>query len=131
MSQYGGDGYEEHPFFGQTILTCTFILAMIGWGVGFYGPPIYMQAVMDCTDWPVAQVSAAVTLHFLSGTLIIANLPRIYVRFGVPAITLLGSIVLAVGMNIWAQATSYGCCMSALPVQASAGSHWVPPPSIH
>lgn len=91
-------------FFGHTVLTCTFILAMVGWGVGFYGPPIYMQAVMDRTDWPVAQVSAAVTLHFLSGTLVIANLPRIYSRFGVPAVTLLGSIVLAIGVNIWAQA---------------------------
>ncbi|MGC6372111.1 MFS transporter [Pseudomonas sp. K2I15] len=91
-------------FFGQTVLTCTFILAVVGWGVGFYGPPIYMQAVMDRTGWPIAQVSAAVTLHFLSGTLVIANLPRIYARFGVPAITLLGSIVLGVGVNIWAQA---------------------------
>lgn len=92
-------------FFGKTVLACTFILAMIGWGVGFYGPPIYMQAVMDRTGWPVAQVSAAVTLHFLSGPLVIANLPRLYARFGVPAITLLGCVVLGVGVNIWAQAS--------------------------
>lgn len=91
-------------FFGKTVLICTFILAIVGWGVGFYGPPIYMQAVMERTGWPVAQVSAAVTLHFLSGTLVIANLPRLYTRFGVPAITLLGSIVLGIGVNIWAQA---------------------------
>lgn len=91
-------------FFGQTVLMCTFILAMVGWGVGFYGPPIYMQAVIERTGWPIAQVSAAVTLHFLGGTVVIANLPRIYARFGVPAITLLGSIVLGVGVNIWAQA---------------------------
>ncbi|GAB7529581.1 MFS transporter [Pseudomonas sp. 3A(2025)] len=91
-------------FFGQTVLVCTFILAVVGWGTGFYGPPVYMQAVIERTGWPIAQVSAAVTLHFLSGTVVIANLPRIYARFGVPAITLLGSIVLGVGVNIWAQA---------------------------
>jgi MFS family permease len=91
-------------FFGKTVLTCTFILAIIGWGVGFYGPPIYMQAVMERTGWPIAQVSTAVTLHFLSGTIVIANLPRLYARFGIPAITLLGSIVLGIGVNIWAQA---------------------------
>ncbi|PZW71326.1 MFS transporter [Pseudomonas sp. URMO17WK12:I1] len=95
-------------FFGRTVLKCTFILAVVGWGVGFYGPPIYMQAVMERTGWPIAQVSAAVTLHFLSGTLVIANLPRIYTRFGVPVITLLGSIVLGVGVNIWAQANQLG-----------------------
>ncbi|MCP1455549.1 MFS transporter [Pseudomonas kilonensis] len=91
-------------FFGKTVLACTFILAIIGWGIGFYGPPIYMQAVMERTGWPIAQVSAAVTLHFLSGTLVIANLPRLYARFGIPAITLLGSIVLGIGVNIWAHA---------------------------
>ncbi|AHL34669.1 membrane protein [Pseudomonas brassicacearum] len=91
-------------FFGKTVLACTFILAIIGWGVGFYGPPIYMQAVMERTGWPIAQVSTAVTLHFLSGTIVIANLPRLYARFGIPAITLLGSIVLGIGVNIWAQA---------------------------
>ncbi|UVL86328.1 MFS transporter [Pseudomonas sp. B21-028] len=92
-------------FFGKTVLACTFILAMIGWGVGFYGPPIYMQAVMERTGWPIAQVSTAVTLHFLSGTIIIANLPRFYARFGIPTIILLGSIVLGIGVNIWAQAS--------------------------
>lgn len=91
-------------FFGKTVLACTFILAMIGWGIGFYGPPIYMQAVIERTGWPIAQVSAAVTLHFLSGTMVIANLPRLYARFGIPAITLLGSIVLGIGVNLWAQA---------------------------
>ncbi|AKK01849.1 membrane protein [Pseudomonas chlororaphis] len=91
-------------FFGKTVLTCTFILAIIGWGIGFYGPPIYMQAVMERTGWPIAQVSMAVTLHFLSGTVVIANLPRLYARFGIPAITLLGCIVLGIGVNIWAQA---------------------------
>ncbi|TCV66075.1 MFS transporter [Pseudomonas fluorescens] len=91
-------------FFGKTVLACTFILAMIGWGIGFYGPPIYMQAVIERTGWPIAQVSAAVTLHFLSGTVVIANLPRLYVRFGIPAVTLLGSIVLGIGVNLWAQA---------------------------
>ena len=95
---------KKAGFFGQTVLRCTFILALVGWGVGFYGPPIYMQAVMDRTGWPIALVSTAVTLHFLSGTVVIANLPRLYARFGVPVVTLLGSITLGVGVNLWAQA---------------------------
>jgi len=94
-------------FFGKTVLACTFILAMIGWGIGFYGPPIYMQAVMERTGWPIAQVSTAVTVHFLSGTIVIANLPRLYARFGIPTITLLGSIVLGIGVNFWAQANQF------------------------
>lgn len=97
---------RDKHFFGQTVLRCTFILAMLGWGIGFYGPPIYLQTVMDRTGWPVAQVSGAVTLHFLSGTLVIANLPRLYARFGLPAITLAGCVMLGIGVNIWARADS-------------------------
>lgn len=95
---------RDKHFFGHTVLRCTFILAMLGWGIGFYGPPIYLQAVMERTGWPIAQVSGAVTLHFLSGTLVIANLPRLYARFGVPAITLAGCAMLGIGVNIWARA---------------------------
>lgn len=47
-------------------------------GCRFYGPPIYLQMVVQRTGWSVALVSAAVTLHFLVGTAVVANLPRLY-----------------------------------------------------
>ncbi|CAB3686177.1 MFS transporter [Achromobacter dolens] len=93
-------------FFGRKVLYATFVLAVFGWGVGFYGPPVFLHAVVQRTGWSVALVSAAVTLHFLCGTLVVANLPRLYRRWGVPAVTLAGAIALALGVSGWARATA-------------------------
>ena len=50
-------------------------------------------------------VSGAVTVHFLAGVLVVANLPRLHARFGLPAVTVLGSVTLATGVLGWATAS--------------------------
>lgn len=95
---------KPKAFFGWTVLCATFVLAVFGWGVGFYGPPVFLHAVAQRTGWGVALVSGAVTLHFLCGTLVVANLPRLYKRHGVPAVTLGGAVLLALGVAGWAVA---------------------------
>ena len=77
---------------------------MFGWGVGFYGPPIYLHAVQQERGWPLALVSTAVTIHFLFGALVIATLPRLYRRFGVATVTKIGCVALAIGVIGWASA---------------------------
>ncbi|MBO1014911.1 MFS transporter [Achromobacter sp. SD115] len=94
----------SRKFFGWTVLCATFALAVFGWGVGFYGPPVFLHAVAQRTGWGVALVSGAVTLHFLCGTVVVANLPRLYRRCGVPAVTLGGAVLLALGVGGWATA---------------------------
>lgn len=92
------------PFFGWHVVAATFVLAVFGWGVGFYGPPIYLQVVVQRTGWSVPLVSTAVTLHFLVGAAVVANLPRLYRMAGVPLITILGAVLLAIGVVGWSVA---------------------------
>ena len=96
---------DTRRFFGWRVVSAVFVLAMFGWGVGFYGPPIYLHAVQQERGWPLALVSTAVTIHFLFGALVITTLPRLYRRFGVATVTKVGSIVLAIGVIGWASAT--------------------------
>jgi hypothetical protein len=91
-------------FFGWHVVAATFVLAVFGWGVGFYGPPIYLQMVVQRTGWSVALVSAAVTLHFLVGAAIVANFPRLYRLAGVAAVTTIGAVLLAIGVVGWSVA---------------------------
>ncbi|MBB4821895.1 MFS family permease [Pseudomonas alcaligenes] len=95
---------KSSEFFGARVVLATFVLAMFGWGIGFYGPPIYLYAVIQRTGWSVELCSAAVTLHFLAGTLVIANLPRLYRRFGIPRVTVTGTLSLVLGVFGWAVA---------------------------
>ncbi len=92
------------PFFGWRVVWSAFVLAVFGWGVGFYGPPVYFHAVAARTGWPVTLVSSAVTVHFLVGALVVANLPTLYGRFGVPAVTRAGAVALGCGVLGWATA---------------------------
>lgn len=93
-------------FFGWKVLAATFTLAIFGWGIGFYGPPVFLHAVVQRTGWSVALVSGAVTLHFLAGTVVVANLPRLYRRVGVPQATAGGAVLLALGVAGWSQAAA-------------------------
>ena len=91
-------------FYGWTVVAAAFVVAMFGWGFGFYGPPVYLKAVMDARCWPVALVSAAVTAHYLFGAFIVANLPRLHRWFGLSATTAGCAIGLATGVVGWAVA---------------------------
>jgi hypothetical protein len=92
---------KRQPFFGWVVVWAAFVIAIFGWGVGFYGPPVFLKAVKDARGWSVSLVSAAVTLHFLIGAVVVANLPRLYRRYGLPAVTSTGAAVLAVGVLGW------------------------------
>ena len=72
------------PFFGWNVVWGAFVLAIFGWGVGFYGPPIYLHAVIERTGWPLELVPIAVTVHFLVGAVAVANLSALYRRFSPP-----------------------------------------------
>ena len=36
---------DRAMFYGWRVVGAAFVLAMFGWGVGFYGPPVYLHAV--------------------------------------------------------------------------------------
>jgi MFS family permease len=93
-------------FYGWRVVGAAFVLAALGWGIGFYGPPVYLQAIRENRGWPVALISTAVTTHFVIGAVVVANLPTLYLRFGVPIATRTGAILLAVGVLGWACATT-------------------------
>lgn len=91
-------------FYGWRVVAAAFVLAMFGWGLGFYGLPIYMNAVCAARGWTVAVVSAAITTHYLVGAFVVANIPFLYRRLGVPTVTKVGATFLGGGILGWAVA---------------------------
>jgi hypothetical protein len=91
-------------FYGWRVASAAFILAIFGWGLGFYGPPVYLHAVREIRGWPLALVSTAVTAHFLIGAIVVATLPKLYCRIGVCAVTKAGALSLGAGVTGWAVA---------------------------
>lgn len=97
---------KSGAFFGRYVLAAAFVLAVFGWGAGFYGPPVFLSAVVARTGWSVEFVSATVTVHFLCGALVIALLPRLFRRFGVSRVVGVGVLVLSAGLVGWSLASA-------------------------
>lgn len=93
-------------YYGWRVVGAAFILAVFGLGMGFHGPAVYLQAVHQRTGWPLALISTAVTVHFLAGAVVVANLPALYRRFGVATVTKAGALLLAAGVFGWAIAAA-------------------------
>jgi hypothetical protein len=92
-------------FYGWRIVGAAFVLAFFGWGLGFYGPPVYLHAVREARGFSLSVVSSAVTLHYLAGAIVVANVPALYRRLGLPAVTIGGAILLSAGIVGWAIAS--------------------------
>jgi hypothetical protein len=54
-------------FYGWRVVSAAFVLAIFGWGMGFYGPPVFLSEIREARGWPLTLISTAVTIHFLIG----------------------------------------------------------------
>jgi Major Facilitator Superfamily len=97
---------RPRTFYGWRVVAGAFVLAVFGWGIGFYGPPVFLHAISTTRDWPLAFVSTAVTAHFLIGALAAANLPALHRRFGIARVTKAGAVLIAAGILGWANAAA-------------------------
>src|SRR5262245_40449433 len=117
-----GAATQAARFYGWRVVNGAFVLAAFGWGIGFFGPPVFLRAVRDATGWPVALVSTAVTAHFLVGAAVGANLPSLYRRFRPPTVTKAAALCLGAGALGWATAAAPWQLFAAAVV---SGAGWV------
>jgi len=103
------------------IVWVAFVVAMFGWGVGFYGPAVYLPTLHRTHGWPISAISAAITAHYLASAALIAGLPEAYRRFGVGRITLLGAVLAGFGAIAWANAAEPWHLVPALMI---SGAGW-------
>src|SRR5947199_9744897 len=89
-------------FYGWRVVGAAFVLAFLGWGLGFYGPPVYLQAVREARSFSLTVVSSAVTVHFLAGAVLAANIPALYRTFCLPLVTSFAAVALYAGVFGWA-----------------------------
>jgi len=91
-------------FFGWRVMWAALVVAVFGWGVGFYGPPVFLHTLATTRGWSIGLISTAVTAHYLFGAFIVASMPAVYRKFGLAATTKASAVSLALGMLGWALA---------------------------
>ncbi|MDM9558804.1 MFS transporter [Bordetella petrii] len=116
-----GGGRRPVVFMGWRVVGAAFIIALFAWGIGFYGPPIFLSELHRARGWPVALVSLAMTGHFLCGAAVVANLGWLHRRFGVANITRAGALLTAAGLLGWGHAGEPWQLFLAMPF---SGAGW-------
>jgi MFS family permease len=91
-------------FFGWSVAWAAFALAVFAWGIGFYGPSVFLQTLYTSRGWSISEISAAVTFHFLLSALLIAHLPEIHRKFGIAGTSFGGALLMGVGLIGWSGA---------------------------
>jgi predicted MFS family arabinose efflux permease len=104
-----------------SVVWAAFVVAMFGWGVGFYGPGVYLAALHRSRHWPIAAISLAITAHFLVSAILIVALPQAYRRFGAGSVTMGGALCTAAGAIAWTSAPQIWLLVPALLL---SGAGW-------
>ena len=86
-------------FYGWNVLAATFVVAMFGFGLGFYGITVYLGALQQRHGWSAATVSVPVTVYYLIGAFLTAWIATIYERLGPRVVVASGSLALAIGVS--------------------------------
>lgn len=108
-------------FFGWWVTGGAFVLAVFGWGLGFYGPPVFLGILSETRGWSPGLISFAITAHYLIGSAISSQLPRLHAHYGAVRCTQAGAVLLAVGVIGWALVREP---WQLFPVAVVSGAGW-------
>jgi MFS family permease len=91
-------------FFGWKVVAAAFTVATFSFGVGYYGPSVFLNVLHEEHGWPVSVISAAITVHFLVSAILVTRLPDAHRMLGVASVTFGGAAALVIGMFCWSVA---------------------------
>jgi MFS family permease len=85
-------------YHGWLVVAAAFLVALYGFGLGFYGPGIYLVALKALHGWPIAELSSAITTYYVLGaTLLFFWVGPLFDRHGARKIVLAGTVAMACG----------------------------------
>lgn len=81
-------------FHGWKVVATAFLVALFGWGFGFYGAGVYLATLAEARGWATGTLGAAITGYYLLGGALLTGVPRLIERLGERQVLLAGSVVM-------------------------------------
>jgi MFS family permease len=85
-------------YHGWWVVFCSFVIALYGWGLGFYGLSLYLVALEKLHGWSPATISAAITFYYLTGALLVMQVGDTIQRRGARIVVLSGVGLMGLGV---------------------------------
>jgi len=77
-------------YHGWKVVACAFLIAVFGWGFGFYGIGVFLAELVERRGWATSVVASAITVLYLVGAVLIAFIGNAFARFGPRRVVLVG-----------------------------------------
>ncbi len=93
-------------YHGWLVVAAAFLVPLYGFGLGFYGPGIYLVALNTLHGWPTSELSSAITAYYVLGaTLLFFWVGPLFDRHGARKIVVAGTVAMACGVVLLALIT--------------------------
>jgi hypothetical protein len=103
-------------YHGWLVVAAAFLVALYGFGLGFYGPGIYLVALNTLHGWPTSEFSSAITAYYVLGaTLLFFWIGHLFDRHGARKIVVAGTVAMACGVVLLALSLGPGRSMRRSP----------------
>jgi MFS family permease len=94
------------PYHGWLVVAAAFLVALYGFGLGFYGPGIYLVALKALHGWPTRELSTVITTYYVLGaTLLFFWVGPLFDRHGARKVVVVGTVAMACGVVLLAVVT--------------------------
>ena len=84
-------------FHGWKVVICAFLVAVFGWGLGFYGIGVFLATLRIQHGWSTAVISSSVTVYYFLGATLILFMGDAFERFGPRRMVLSGIAAMGAG----------------------------------
>ena len=88
------------PFHGWYVVLCAFLVALFGWGLGFYGSGVYLHYLHERHGWASSTIAGAVTVYYLLGAVLLAFVGNAFERFGPRVVVTVASLAMTGGVAL-------------------------------
>ena len=91
---------------GWPVVLACFATAVFAWGFGFYGQAVYLAELHRLHGWSAALIGNATTCFYLTGAVLMTQVPRAIDRFGARAVLAGGTLILGCAATLLSQAAA-------------------------
>jgi MFS family permease len=86
-------------YHGWIVVAGAFLVAVFGFGLGFYGPGIYLVALRARFGWSAADIASAITVYYVLGAMLLFFfVGAAFERHGVRRVVAIGALAMAAGL---------------------------------
>lgn len=88
----------NRPYHGWWVVFCTFVIALYGWGLGFYGLSLYLVALQKAHGWSPATISSAISFYYVAGAFLVMQVGDVIQKRGARLVVIGGTGLMGIGV---------------------------------